>query len=136
MMDMRRDRLRQFSSAELANLRRTQNASMMDRCSIQHASAPGAKNAFGNPSTTYGDPVTSICGYQPSATNEVQIGNETVIANAIIRLPLAAHPTALDRITVTHIKGEAVNPVLNFEVVGQPAQGPTGFVVGVQRITY
>jgi hypothetical protein len=128
--------MRSFSPKELSNLRRVQQSAMMDRCSLQRASAPGAKNGFGNPTVVYADPVTFICGYQPSASNEVMIGNETVVANAVIRLPISARPTSRDRITVTHLKGEEQDPVLRFEVVGQPAQGPSGYVVAVQRITY
>lgn len=107
----------------------------MDRCLIRHYTGLGATDEFNNPIAIYGDPYQSVCGYAPGATSEAPTNDGTVLLDAKIRLPVDLPMQYRDRIDLIDLKGEALADPLRFEVVGLPALGPSGFVVGVRMIT-
>lgn len=106
---------------------------MMDTCIIM-AFADGATNDYGNPSDVYTDGAPTICGYKPTGTREVQQGNETVLIDAELRLPIATAIKSTDKVRLTKRFGESIT-ALTFAVVGQPARGPSGLVVKLRRAT-
>lgn len=113
--------------------RRTQEGAMMDTCVIM-AFADGAINDYGNPSNVYTDGSPTICGYKPTGTREVQQGNETVLIDAELRLPIATVIKPTDQVRLIKRFGESIT-ALTFAVVGQPARGPSGLVVKLARVT-
>lgn len=106
----------------------------MDTCVIMSHSA-GAANNYGKPADIYVDGAPTACGYKPRSTREAQQGNETVIIDAELRLPIGTAVKAADRVRLTKRYGEALATPLLFSVIGQPAQGPSGLVVNLRRVT-
>ncbi len=127
--------MRSFTLAELAALRRTQTSAMMDTCVILSHSA-GATDAFGNPTDIYVAGESVPCGYKPRSTREAQQGNETVLIDAEMRLPVMTVIKATDRVRLLRRYGETLAVPLLFSVVGQPAQGPSGLVVNLRKVTH
>lgn len=107
----------------------------MDQCLVRHFTGIGANDGFNNPIVTYGDPYQSVCGYAPGATSEAPTNDGTVLLDGKLRLPVDIPIQSLDRIDLTHLKGEALESPLKFEVVGLPALGPSGYLVGIRKIT-
>lgn len=106
---------------------------MMDTCVI-YTHSDGATDAYGSPSVTYSAGSAVACGYKPSSTREVQQGNETVIIDAQLRLAIGTAIGSRDRVQLTKRYGDSITPIL-FDVTGQPAQGPSGIVVNLRRVT-
>lgn len=126
--------MRTFTSSELSGFRRTQAAAMMDTCTILSHSS-GAANAYGKPADSYVEGVPGPCGYKPRSIREVQQGNETVVIDAELRLPIGTVIKSTDRIRLIKRYGETLATPLLFAVAGQPAQGPSGLVVSLRRVT-
>lgn len=126
--------MRALTSSELAAMRQTQESAMMDTCIVlTHGS--GATDAYNTPSDGYSEGSPVRCGYRPGSTREVQQGNETVLVDATLRLSVGTAINSRDRVRLTHRFGEALATPLLFAVVGQPAQGPSGLVVNLRRVT-
>lgn len=107
---------------------------MMDTCTILTFST-GAANGYGKPAVSYAEGSPIICGYRPRSTREVQQGNETVIIDGELRLPITTAIKSTDRVRLTKRFGETLATPLLFSVIGQPAQGPSGLVVSLRRVT-
>ncbi|MCB0106904.1 MAG: hypothetical protein KDE53_13375 [Caldilineaceae bacterium] len=114
-------------------MRATQQSSMMDTCVVMTYNA-GITDTYGNSGSSYIDTSPVICGYKPTGTREVQQGNETVMIDGELRLPIGTTIKSTDRIRLVTRYGEAITPLL-FSVVGQPAQGPSGIVVKLRKVT-
>ena len=106
---------------------------MMDTCTLLIYSA-GATDAYGTPGDTYVETSVLACGYKPTGTREVQQGNEAVLIDGELRLPIGTTIKSTDRIRLVTRYGEAITPLL-FAVIGQPAQGPSGLVVKLRKVT-
>lgn len=126
--------MRVFSSSELSSFRRTQDGAMMDTCTILTQSA-GATDGYGNPADSYSEGSPLDCGYKPRSSREAQQGNETVLIDAELRLPVATTIKSADKVKLTKRYGETLTTPLIFYVVGQPAKGPSGLVVNLRRVT-
>ena len=126
--------MRAFTNSELSAMRQTQTSAMMDTCVVLiHGS--GAIDAYGNPSAGYSEGSPVRCGYHPGSSREVQQGNETVLVDATLRLPVGTVINSRDRVRLTHRFGEVLATPLLFDVMGQPAQGPSGLLVNLRRVT-
>lgn len=114
----------------LAQLRKTQEASMMHECTIE------AYTVGEDGTISYGQPVTTICGFD--SHSEKLTGHdiyESITAGASIRLPYGTAIGMKDRITLTRSFGEALVTQRIFEVVDFPDTfGPSGIQVEVREI--
>lgn len=120
-----------FDAQTLAQLRRTQEASMMHECDIE----PYIVGDDG--SISYGQPVHSICGfmYETRSQNAVNDLYEIIQANGELRLPLDVVIGMRDRVTITKSFGRALDPAPRFEVCELPDSfGPSGHVVKLKEI--
>ena len=119
-----------FDAQTLAQLRRTQEASMMHECTIE------AYTVGEDGTISYGQPVTSACGFD--SNSDKLTGHdiyESITAGAAIRLPYGTTIGMKDRITLTKAFDAVLDPQRVFEVVDFPdAFGPSGIQVEVREI--
>jgi hypothetical protein len=126
--------MRHFTTVELSRLAGTQTGAMQDICRILAYSAVSSDYgpATGQATYTAGSPV--VCGYNPKP-KEVQGDGQVMMTDGTLRLPSGTTISHLDRIRLTHRYGVALSPVETFEVLGQPARGPSGLVVYLRMVT-
>lgn len=123
-----------FSDKQLEFMQRVQESRMPDRCTVRYPTAQGVDG--------YNVPVMgeqefyTQCGYDASGGREVADGSETVVADAVIRLPLAVLPylSKLGKVEVTERHGRRVDPPMVFEMIGDPDEGPSGVVLALRRV--
>ena len=128
-----------FDAATLAQLRKTQEATMMHECTIEayDVDHEGRVSYGEDAEAAYGEPVTSICGFKTVtyAAHTSGAMYESVQADGEMRFPLGVTIGMNDRITLTKSFGAELDPVRRFEVVGLPDSfGPSGQVVKVREI--
>lgn len=124
----------EFSAAELAGMRATQDAHMMDRCTVDAYSDAGA-GTYNYPQPTWTPGQEIRCGFQAVAVDEALAqGADVPTVDARLRLPIATALGSKDRVTVTRRHGAAVPPV-QYEVVGEPKRGPSGLVLDLRKVT-
>lgn len=105
---------------------------MMDTC-IVHAHSMTGRDAYGKPAPAYTALGATRCGYKADASTEILSGNETVTIDATIRLPRSTPINDRDRLELIRRFGQTIIPIM-FEVVGQPAPGPSAIVAKVRRV--
>lgn len=116
--------------ATLAQLRRTQESSMMHECTIE----PYVVADDGT--ISYGKPVTGVpCGFNLKSGSGTQgDAYETISETAELRLQIGTAIGMKDRVTITSSFGQAVTSA-RFEVSSLPDTfGPSGYVVGLSEI--
>lgn len=120
-----------FDAATLAQLRRTQESSMMHECEIEPYIVGG------DGTISYGSAVTTVCGFKALSYSGRSDGSlyETIQADAEIRLPLDVPCGMHDRITLTSSFGTELDPARHYEVCELPDSfGPSGQVVRVKEV--
>ncbi len=120
-----------FGAKTLAQLRKTQEASMMHECEIE------AYIVGEDGTVSYGQAVTSACGFKAlsySGRGDSAL-YDTIQADGEIRLPLDTAIGMRDRVTLTKSFGAALDPVRHFEVCDLPDSfGPSGHVIRVREV--
>lgn len=105
---------------------------MMDTC-LHLIWSNSGDDTWNDPEPAFSEGETYACGYQPSPTGsvgEVQDGSELALADAVLRLPLAASVVSpADRIVITALKGENLTTNLVYSVMSIEARGPSGLVL-------
>lgn len=120
-------------AGELAGMKTAQEWHMMDTCQVlAYSQTPDAYNI---PSPTYTAGSTIACGLGPISFGEVLAQAEVPAATAEIRLPIATVITSEDRIRMIGRLGTTLGTPEDYEIVGNPRQGPSGIVAQVKRIT-
>lgn len=120
-----------FDARTLAQLRRTQEASMMHECTIEAYTVDEEDGSI-----SYGEPVTSVCGFDAhSGTLAGHEVYESITAGASIRLPYGTKIGMKDRITLTKAFDTELETPRTFEVIDFPDTfGPSGIQVEVREI--
>lgn len=125
-----------LTDGELARMRGTQQAAMLDTCRVLAYTA--TPDAWGQTQPTYTPGAAIACGYLDKsglAQQEVRLDDKTLVqVAATVRLPLGTAIGARDRIEITHRQGQALSPTLTLEVVGSVRSGPTGIQLDLARV--
>lgn len=124
--------MRVLSQNELSGMARTQESAMMDTCIVYAYSAAG-RDVYGKPAPAYTALGATRCGYKADTSTEVLPGNDTATIDATIRLPRSTLINDRDRLELIRRFGQTMIPIM-FEVVGQPAPGPSAIVAKVRRV--
>ena len=122
-----------FSTAELASMQGTQEAHMMDSCTIDVYTNAGT-DTFGNPNPSWvaGSPI--FCGFQATKTDEALDESNVPTIDATVRLPIGTSINPKNRITITKRHGVTVT-ARHYEIVGEPKRGPSGLVLELKAVT-
>ncbi len=100
---------------------------MPDECQILTYGSSGA-DEFGLPVKGYTPGTVAKCGFNPTASREVQVGADVVITDASLRLPIDTVLDSKDRVQITRRHGQVLSSPRIFEVVGEPERGPSALV--------
>ncbi len=124
-----------FSTGELNGLKATNELHMWHLCKILDRDISG-QDAHGQQTVEWVSRGQFPMGLKMTPGREVQVGRETVIIDALARLPMAARPhiSQDNRLEVVKWFGQTVTVPELWDVVGLPAVGPSGFVVQVIRV--
>ena len=128
-----------FDPGTLAQLRNTQEASMMHECTVEAYIVDNSAEAYlldTEGTVRYGDPVNTVCGFKALSSAERGADfYEVIQAEAEIRFPLSVKVGMKDRVTLTKSFGVALDPARCFEVCAFPDSfGPSGQVVRVKEV--
>ncbi len=120
-------------AGELSNIRRTQTNSLPDTCVLLQKSQIGT-DAYNQPKTVEGTSAAIACGLQQTNGAEVTTGSQSIIADAVLRLPLSQLGLVknADRVKITHKNGEALATPLVYDIAGSIAEGPSGLVLALR----
>jgi hypothetical protein len=122
-----------FTSDELAGMKAAQEDHMMDACQVGKRSITQSSSGHPVPEYQYGDDVA--CGYADKGSKIAERSDGSpVFSDASLRLPLGTVIAVADRVKVTARFGVALDTALEFDVAGEPARGPSGLVVPLNRV--
>jgi hypothetical protein len=128
-----------LTAGELATMRTTQTAAMMDTCTLRVWTP--TVDAYGTEIAGWVDTANVACGYDASggsiAAREQRRADGTITTiSGALRLSLVAGAalTEEDRVTITHRNGEALSPTLTYGIDGIPQRGPTGYVLRLVEV--
>jgi len=119
---------------EMNWMKEVQDAHMMDMGKVRTFSA-GTVNGYGIPANSWVDGVEIACGFQfANRTDEVQGETDVVVIDAKLRLLHGTAITSQDRFLLMRRMGVVLPTAENYEVVGQPRQGPSGLYIDLARV--
>lgn len=122
-----------LSESELLAMRDTQADHMNDTCVIRAYGSTTDEFNMPKPKYTAGTPMT--CGFRARSPREVLQRAQIATSDGDVRLPVGTLLDRRSRIRITHRHGQALNPVEDYEIIGEPLRGPSGLVVVVRRAT-
>jgi hypothetical protein len=121
-----------LTAAELANLQRVQEESMIDTCVI--VTTTTTTGAYGGQQTSTADSDPTPCGLSFNTARRMDAGRGPLGAvDAVLRLPAAAVLNSTAQIRITHRNGAAVIP-LTYTIDGPIMPGRTCIIVGLKRV--
>jgi hypothetical protein len=122
-----------FTSDELARMQAAQSDHMMDTCRLGTKTESQSTSGHVSASFSYGAGVA--CGFSPKGSKVAERPDGSpVFSDASLRLPLGTAVTATDRVKLTHRFGVALSPEEEWDVAGEPARGPSGVVVPLNKV--
>ena len=121
-----------YNTADLAFMQETQQITLHDTCLIL-AYTVGTLNAYGKPAITYSAGTAVACGWKPE-TKEVMQDTQVPAWDGRLRLPTGTAVGNKDRIRLTHRYGATLAPAQDYEIIGNPEQGPSGIVLRLKSV--
>jgi len=122
-----------LSEIELEAMRVTQQIHMMDEC--VHMLYSAGMDDYNNPSTTYTDGDTLVCGIKNAKHGEGMDKSQVPLVDLVMRLSATASVSHLDRFRITKRFGEGLTSPQTYEIVGFPQRGPSGLLIQLRRVT-
>lgn len=115
-------------------MQNTQSEAMQDSC-VVYLYTEGSANALGHATPVYTSTTEQYCGYKPNTTREANEDGQVVLVDAVLRLAIDATISSTSRVKITKRFGATLSPQPLYHVIGDPARGPSGLVVNLQRVT-
>ena len=123
-----------FTTADIAGMRATQQAHMMDRCILLRWT--GSVDSFGKVRATYVPGPELACGLGWRESHEAPDADKTVERwDMTLRLPVGTSLDPRDRVQVIERFGITEADPITYELAGEPATGPSGLRVPIKRVT-
>ena len=123
-----------FSANDLANMKTTQEAHMLDTCQVLNFSE-GVPDDYNIPQPAVESSQDTVCGYNPTKYEEVQDEGDVELIDAEIRLPSDTEIYTDSRIRVTHRFGAVLTEQPVYELIGGPRPGPSGLLCKCRLVT-
>jgi hypothetical protein len=104
----------------------------------------GAVDRYNKPTNTWtpredpaepGEPLSIPCGVEYLDSREVVPVTQTVLIQAKVRLARGTQVDTLDRIIITHIRGVALDPAQQYNIVGAPKMLPSLMLLELTSVT-
>lgn len=125
--------MRPFTAGELARMQYTQGGSLQDICR-RLVYVAGTVDQYGKPESRYtlGDELP--CGFGPAPTSEAMGEAQVPTGAFVLRFAIDTVLDPRDRLRLAARFGVDITTI-DYEIVGQPARGPSGLVVSVRLAT-
>lgn len=121
-----------LTAQQMARMRATQQAHMMDKGHVMRF-VSGERDAHGVKRPHWIKQPVTVCGFQfANQTDEVLGRSDVPTIDAELRLPFDTEICKWDRWRLTHRLGVVQNAVTEYEIIGEPRQGPSGIVCDLQ----
>lgn len=114
-------------------MRAAQTDHMNDTCVIRAYGS--TTDEFNMPKPTYTAGAPMACGFRARTPKEVLQRAQVAMSDGDLRLPIGTLLDPRSKLRITHRHGQALNPVEDYEIVGEPLRGPSGLVVLLRRAT-
>lgn len=122
-----------FTSDELEGMQAAQEDHMMDACQL--GTKTESQSTSGHVSVSFSYSESLACGFSAKGSKVAERPDGSpVFSDAALRLPLGTAVTATDRVKLTHRFGVALSPEEEWDVAGEPARGPSGIVVPLNKV--
>ena len=122
-----------FSTDELEAMQATQESAMMDTCIVLEYSA-GAADEYGFPDPAWNGGSSYDCGLDGGERRELLDETQVIEYDAVLRLPIDAEISQVDRIRITHRFGVELDTAVDYEIVSEPRRGPSGLLVELRKV--
>lgn len=122
-----------FSVGDLAGMRDTQEAHMMDFCLIAEPTVTTNSDNVPEDSFSWTNAAQSICGFNANSSKELL--EQVPSSEAVVRLPIDTEISNGARVRLTKRFGETQAAPITYGVVGMPKLGPSGLQVWLVKIT-
>lgn len=123
-----------FPYPSKAYRRRRGGVGLLDRCRrLIHTTS----DSIYGPGTVedYTDGASMSCLFKPKLTTDVQGETEVLIIDAELYLARTATLGSNDRVTITHLQGDAVASPQTFDIIKGPVLGKTLLIAGLKLVT-
>lgn len=122
-----------FSAQELDDFELVQEAHMMDTCLIAEPST--TQDDYNNDVETFDwvNAEQSACGFNANPSKEVL--NQVPASEAVIRLPALTVISNQARVRITKRFGATQSSPVDYEVIGMPRLGPSGYLIWLKKVT-
>jgi hypothetical protein len=115
---------------DLATMRATQTAAMMDECELWRM-GDGPADIYGKPRPLWVMNARTVCGLELVDSREL-VNASGAIYDARLRLPLYTDISWLDKVKITHRHGEILDTPKEYVIVGESMRGPSGLVLNLR----
>ena len=122
-----------ISDATINRLRMINRMALQDTC-VRLIHTPQTTNAYGVQEAGYVEGETLPCLFRSGSKKETMGQTRLPAAQARLRLATGAVLLAADRIRLTHLHGEALDPAEVYEVVGPPRLTWVGLEAGLELV--
>lgn len=127
--------MRAPTAGQLARMQAAAVASMWDTC-VRLVYSGSQQDDYGRDIAVYTPQSPAlVCGFNATAHREVMVDSQVALTDAVVRLPIDTVLSNLDRIRITHRHGVALTDAVDYEILGEPARGPSGLVVLLRLVT-
>lgn len=123
----------EFNEAELENLEKMAEDTMLDECYILRSTTE--QNVVGEEEVTYDPDDTPIaCGWRPTGSKQRILPDMSVVdIDAIVRLPRFSSVDVSCQLRLVRRYGREVAPE-DYEIVSEPRVGPSAIQVEVKKV--
>lgn len=109
-----------------------QESAMQDTCELLKYTTTGT-DSHGMPIEGYVVQGVSVCGLDLRASREM-LNAEAHVYDARLRLPIETEISNVDRVRVTHRFGALQAAAIEFDLLGEERQGPSGLLVELRNV--
>ena len=124
-----------FSTSELSRMQDTQESAMMDTC-VRLRYAAGTADGYGYAVPSWTEAEEYDCGLDVGKRDELLDETQVTAEKAVLRLPIDAEISELDRLRITHRFGVELDESVDYEIVGEPRRGPSGLLVTIEMVVH
>lgn len=124
-----------LSDLALDYLRRVAVTGFVDTCQRLVPTAVAGDYGTSTGKSTYTADTTIACLFKPKLIPDEQGASAVEVVDADLYLPLTATLLPDDRVTITHLHGDAVAEPQTFAIVGGPVLGKTMLLAELSLIT-
>jgi hypothetical protein len=127
--------MRAPTTAQLTRMQDAAEAAMWDTCVILDYDGESVIDDYGKPSPLWFPRDACACGFNASVPREVMGETQVVLTDAVLRLAIDTESDNKARVQITHRHGVELETPPTYEIIGEPARGPSALVLNLRLVT-